>query len=160
MNAVNKMAVYISNRNMEIKDQSLEYLESNLKVQSRSEIIAQQKTGNIKIKDPAKVLALKDDLIDEKLNARRIDAEVKYSTISLSFYQNNTIAKEVVVNDDPSAFRVPFFTQLRNSIANGWTGFNDVLIFLANIWVLFVLAAIGWYAWRYFSKKKVVANVA
>ena len=156
MNAVGKMAIYINTRNMDIEDKTLDYLASNMKVQSRSEIIAQQKTHNIKIKNAESVMALKDDLIDLKINNRRIDYETKYSTISLSFYQTNTVAKEIVVNDDPSSFRVPFFTQLGNSIVSGWMGFNDVIIFLANLWVLFLLAAIVWYGYFVYKKKQEV----
>ena len=155
MNTVGKMAIYINTRNMDIEDKTLDYLASNLKVQSRSEIIAQQKTSNIKIKNAESVMALKDDLIDQKISNRRIDYETKYSTISLSFYQTNTVAKEIIVNDDPSSFRVPFFTQLGNSIVNGWAGFNDAIIFLANLWVLFVLAAIVWYGYLLYKRKQV-----
>jgi hypothetical protein len=159
MNEVGKRAIYINTRNMDIEDKTLDYLASNLKVQSRSEVIAQQKTNNIKIKNAESVMALKDDLIDQKINNRRIDYETKYSTISLSFYQTNTVAKEIIVNDDPSRFRVPFFTQLGNSMVNGWAGFNDVIIFLANLWVLFVLTAIVWYGY-FLYKRKQVAKVA
>lgn len=159
MNAIGKTAIYINTRNMDIEDKTLDYLASNLKVQSRSEIIAKQKTNNIKIKNAESVMALKDDLIDQKINNRRIDYETKYSTISLSFYQTNTIAKEIVVNDDPASFRVPFFAQLGNSIVNGWAGFNDVIIFLANLWVLFVLAAIAWYGY-FMYKRKHAAKIA
>ncbi len=154
MNTVGKMAVYINTRNMDIEDKTLDYLSSNLKVQSRSEIIAQQKTNNIKIKNAESVMALKDDLIDQKINNRRIDLETKYSTISLSFYQTNTVAREVVLNDDPSNFRVPFFAQLRNAIANGWFGFTEVVIYLANIWVLFVFVAAVWYGYFLYKRNR------
>ncbi|WP_448700673.1 DUF4349 domain-containing protein [Mucilaginibacter sp. AW1-3] len=154
MNQVGKMAVYTDTRNMDIQDLTFDYLSSNMKVQSRSEIIAQQKTNNIKIKNAESVMALKDDLIDQRISNKRIDYAVKYSTIGLSFYQTNTIAKEIVINDDPSNFRVPFFAQLKNSMAAGWSGFNDVIIFLANLWVLFLLGAIVWYGYVLYKKKQ------
>ena len=93
------------------------------------------------------------------MNARRIDSETKYSTIALTFYQTNTIVKEVTVNDDPSSFKVPFFTQLGNAMATGWSGLNDVVVFLANGWVLFVLAAIAWYGY-FMYKRKQAAKIA
>jgi hypothetical protein len=154
MNAVGKMAVYIDNRNMNIEDKTLDYFATNLKVQSQSDIIAGQKTHDIKIKNAESVMALKNDVIDEKVNNRRIDAEVKYSTIALNFYQINTIAKEVTVNDDPSAFQEPFFTQLGNAVANGWSGFNSVVVFIANLWVLFVVFAMAWYGYFLYKKKQ------
>jgi len=159
MNQLNKMAIYTDTRNMDIEDKTLDYLATSMKVRSRSEVIGQQPTNNIKIKNAESVMALKDDVIDKRIENKRIDNDVRYSTIGLSFYQANTIVKEVRVNDDPTNFKVPFTIQLKNSIANGWAGFNAVLVFFANIWVMFVLIAMVWFAWRYFNKKKAVEAV-
>ncbi len=159
MNQLNRMAIYTDTRNMDIEDKTLDYLSTSMKVRSRSEIIGQQPTNNIKIKNAESVMALKDDVIDKRIENKRIDNDVKYSTIGLNFYQANTIVKEVRVNDDPSNFKVPFFIQLKNSIANGWGGFNEVLVFFANIWVLFVLAAIAWYGY-FIYKRKQAAKIA
>ena len=85
---------------------------------------------------------------------------MRYSTVALSFYQTNTIAKEVVVNTDPSNFRLPFFSRLGSALAYGWSASNDVIVALANLWVLFVLVAIVWYLYHRSSKKKALVKVA
>ncbi|OCX52571.1 hypothetical protein BEL04_14055 [Mucilaginibacter sp. PPCGB 2223] len=156
MNMVGRMAMYIDARNMDIEDKKLDYLSAGLKMKNQTDIVKHQ---NAAANQGQNIQSIKNDLIDEKVNARRIDSETKYSTISLTFYQTNTIVKEVTVNDDPSSFREPFLTQLGNSMATGWSGLNDVVVFLANGWVLFVLAAIAWYGY-FMYKRKQTAKVA
>jgi len=142
MNHVSHLGIYLTARQMDIADLSLDYLSDKLKIQSRAELVAQQKAGKVVIKDPQKVLWLKDDLVDGQINNRRIDAAVKYSTISLNFYQSNTIVKEMIANDDPSAYQLPFFKRLLMAFANGWFMFTELILGLANLWV-FVLAGVG-----------------
>ena len=127
---------------MDITDKSLEYLSAQLKLKSRNELISQQKKGRIVIKDPAKVLNLKDDMIDQQINNREIDAAVKFSVVSLSFYESNTINKEVIANDDPSAYNLPFFKRLAMALENGWVLFVDLIVGITNLWV-FIVAGIG-----------------
>lgn len=156
MNQVGRMAVYIDTRNMDIEDKTLDYLSANLKMKNQTDIVKHQ---NAAINQGQNIQSIKNDLTDEKVNARRIDSETKYSTIALTFYQTNTIVKEVTVNDDPSSFKAPFFTQMGNSISTGWSGFNDVVVFLANGWALYVLAAIVWYGY-FLYKRKQMSKVA
>jgi hypothetical protein len=110
MNQVSGMGIYVTGRTMDIEDKSLDYLGARLKLKNRSEMVAQQKTGKIKIKRPEDVLWLKDDMVDGQISNKKIDNAVNFSTVSISFYQSNTIYKEVIANDDPSAYRLPFFT--------------------------------------------------
>jgi hypothetical protein len=85
-----------------------------------------------------------------------INNAVKNSMVTLSFYQSNTINKEVIANDDPSAYNLPFFKRMGMAIENGWEVFVDVIIALTNLWV-FILASIGaWLTIRYYRNKKTV----
>lgn len=153
MNQVGKMALYVNNRNMDIQDKTLDYLSAQMKLLSRSQIIDQQKKGIIKIKNPAAVLDLKDEMIDQQIDNKRIDDAVRYSTLGLNFYQSNTIAREVIVNDDPSSFKLPFFTRFGQALANGWLIFTDTLIGIANLWMFILAAVAGWLIYRYLHRK-------
>jgi hypothetical protein len=153
MNRIGHMAVFVNTRNMDIQDKTLDFLSSQLKVSGRNEIIAQQKKGLVKIKDIGDVLALKDDQVDKQIDNRRIEDAVKYSTIGLNFYQSNTVAKELIVNDDPSNYTLPFFRRLGNAFVSGWLIFAETLIALANIWVFILIAIGGLFAYRHYTKK-------
>jgi len=156
MNQVSKMGIYVNDRSMDISDKSLDYLAAQLKLKSRTELVNQQKSGKIVIKHPEDVLNLKDDMTDEQIGNRQIDDAVKNSIVSLSFFQSNTINKEVIANDDPSAYNIPFFKRLGMAMENGWDLFVEVIIALANIWV-FIVAGIGvWIIIRYYKKRVLV----
>ncbi|MES2269224.1 MAG: DUF4349 domain-containing protein [Bacteroidota bacterium] len=153
MMSVSHMGIYVNSRKMDIEDKSLDYLSAKLKLKNRREMVAQQKTGKIKIKDPAAVLWLKDDMIDGQINNQRIDEAVNYSVVSLNFYQSNTIYKEHIANDDPSAYKMPFFNRLLMALGNGWALFIELLLVLANLWVL-ILAGVGlWVAFKTYKRK-------
>ena len=156
MNRVGHMAVFVNTRNMDIQDKTLDFLSSQLKVSGRNEIIAQQKKGLVKIKSIDDVLALKDDQVDKQIDNRRIEDAVKYSTVGLNFYQSNTVAKELIVNDDPSNYTLPFFRRLGNALVNGWLIFDEGLIALANIWVFVLIVIAAIFAYRHYVKKPAI----
>jgi hypothetical protein len=154
INQVGRMGIYVNNLNMDITDKSLEYLSSQLKLKNRAELVAQQKQGKVIIKKPENVLSLKDDMVDEQINNMGINDAVKNSIVTLSFYQSNTINKEIIANDDPSAYNLPFFKRMGMAIENGWEVFVDVIVALANLWV-FILAGIGvWVVFRNYKGRK------
>ncbi len=157
MNQVGHMAVFVNTRNMDIQDKTLDFLSSQLKVSGRNEIIAQQKKGLVKIKSIDDVLALKDDQVDKQIDNRRIEDAVKYSTIGLNFYQSNTVAKELIVNDDPSNYTLPFFRRLGNAFVNGWLVFDEAIIALANIWVFLLVVIAGVWVYKRYTKKPAAA---
>jgi hypothetical protein len=151
MNQVARLGLYINSRKMDIDDKSLDYLSSKLKRNNREALVTQQdkNTG----KDGNSTLGMKDDIIDSKINNLKIDKESKYSTLVLSFYQSNNVIKEVVANDDPSAYQLPLFKRLLNSLAYGWSVFAELILWLANLWV-FILAGIGiWILFRFYKRK-------
>lgn len=159
MNHVSHMGIYVISSKMDIEDKSLDYLSAKLKLKNRLEMVAQQKTGKIKIKNPEAVLWLKDDMIDGQINNQKIDQAVSFSVVSLNFYQSNTIYKETIANDDPSAYKMPFGNRLLMALSNGWYLFIDLIIGLANLWVL-LLAGIGlWMAFKVYKRKYPVINV-
>lgn len=156
LNAVTRMGIYVTQRKMNIADRSLDYLESQLKLKNRADLVAREQTGKVIIKNPTAVLNLKDDMVDAQISNKRIDDEVKYSTIALSFYQSNTIYKEVIANDDPSAYDLPFFSRLANSLSNGWHMVGDIVVALANVWALIL---IGIVIWVILAKKKLIGKL-
>ncbi|SDP01695.1 protein of unknown function [Mucilaginibacter sp. OK268] len=142
MTEVAHMGMYVTMRKMDIEDKSLDFLSAKLKLNSRKELVDQQKKGKVTIKNPVNVLLLKDDMVDGQIGNLEIDDAVKYSIITLSFYQSNTILQEHIANDDPSAYNLPFFSRLAGSFANGWHLFMEAILVIANLWV-FILAGIS-----------------
>jgi hypothetical protein len=153
MTKVSKMGVYVNVSRMDIEDKTLDYLSSQLKLKDREELVSQQKSGKIKIKSPTDVLLLEDDMVDQKIEGLRTDAAVKFSVISLSFYQSDAITKEIIANDDPSAYDIPFFQRLSLAFENGWAIFVDVLIGLTNIWMFILTGLVAWRMFVYYRRR-------
>lgn len=156
MTRVGKLGFHVNRRNMDIEDRTLDYLTNKLKLQSRSQIISQQKQGKIVIKKPADVLALKDDMIDQQVNNLRTNEAAQNSVVELSLAENNTILKEIIPNDDPTVYRAPLLSRLGFAIANGWNLFADLVIGLINLWAFLLVAALGWMAYRLYKRRKPV----
>jgi hypothetical protein len=153
MQQVAHMGIYVTYSKMDIDDKSLDFLSSKLKLNSRKELVEQQKKGKITIKNPLNVLLLKDDMVDGQIDNMKIDAAVKFSVVTLSFYQSNTIVNETIANDDPSAYQLSFSKRFANSLHYGWYLFTQLVLGLANLWV-FILAGIGvWILIRYYKRK-------
>lgn len=151
--AVNRLGVYTTVSDMDIEDNTLTYLESQLRMDSRKELVKQHKQGTIKLKNPQDVLIFKDALVDEQINTKRIDAAVKYSTVSLSFFENNTILKERIPNTNPAVYNTGFGLRLKQAIVNGMHIFAEVFIALANLWVFVIMAVAMWMIYRYYKRK-------
>jgi hypothetical protein len=152
---VSHLGIYVNMNRMDIEDKWLDYLSNQLKLKDRQDLVAQQRTGKIKIKNPTDVLLLKDDMVDQKIQNLRTDASVKMSVISLSFYQNDSIVKEIIPNDDPSAYDIPFNQRLRLALVNGWSIFIDTGVALLTIWPFIIAGLIVWRSVVYYRKRTI-----
>ncbi len=154
LDSVAKLGVYVSTRSMDIEDKSLDYLSAKMKLNSRKDMVDQQKKGKIIIKDPSAVLNLRDDLVDEQIYNRKIDDAVKYSVVNLNFYQSNTIFKEVIANDNPASYNLPLFKRVVLGLSDGWNLFKELLIVLINAWALILAGVVLWQAILFYKRKR------
>jgi len=153
INQVSHLGIYINSSKMDIEDRSLGYLSSKLKTENREELVAQQKSGKVTLKHPQDILSVKDDIVDKQISNLKTDEDATYSTITLNFYQTDTINKEVVANNDPSAYNIPVIKRLGLALANGWFVFMDLVVAMANLW-MFILLGIGvWFGVIFYRKR-------
>lgn len=154
-NKVAGMAVFVDQQSMKFDDQSISYLSNQLKNQNRVEAVQQlNKHANKKSNNVETALELKDGYVDQKIENMRINERVKYSDITLSFYQDNTVKKLVVGNDNLSDYRPSFFRRLGLNIQNGWVIFMEFLLILANLWMLILLVIAGFLGIREYRKRR------
>jgi hypothetical protein len=159
-NTVAKMAVFVDNQSLKLDDQSLAYLENKMKANNRKEAVSQiNKVAGKKSTSIETSLNVKDDYVNKRIQNLSIDNRVKYSTITLKFYQDNTIKTIVVANDDIYDYKPGFGNRLLMGIVNGWTIFKELIIGLANIWAIILLGISGFFLIRYFVKKNKKAMI-
>lgn len=155
-NKVAKMAVFVDQQSLKMDDQSIVYLSNKLKNQNRVEAVEQlNKHANKKSNNVETSLSLKDDYVDKKIENLMIDSKVQYSTITLNFYQDNTVKSILVGNDDLYSYRPNFFTRLGLSFQNGWYIFKEFILVVMNLWVWILIGVAAYFSFKYYRKRKV-----
>lgn len=153
-NTIAKMAVFVDNQSMKMDDQSIAYLANKLKAQNRVDAI--EKINKVASKKSANVessLYIKDDYVDKRIENMQIDSRVKFSTITLNFYQDNTVKTMIVANDNLYDYRPAFINRLWLGIVNGWTIFKEIIIAISNLWMLILIGIAVFFTIKYFIRK-------
>lgn len=155
INNTAKMAVFVDNQAMKMDDQSIAYLANKLKAQNRIDAIkainltAKRKGNNVETS-----FYLKDEYIDKKIANMDIDLRVKYSTITLNFYQDNSIKTLIVSNDNLADYKPSFFKRLALNMVDGWKYFKELILALSHLWMFFILGFAIFFGMRYYLRKK------
>ncbi|MGV3509027.1 MAG: hypothetical protein ACO1N7_07040 [Sphingobacteriaceae bacterium] len=154
MQAATHDAILINTTTVNIDDRTFDYLGSALKQQSRQQILNKElKKDTLKTNDVLQLANQQDAVIDEKMNNRRTDVSVRYSTVSLRFYQNSLLRKEIVPNNDLSAYHLPVNQRFSDAFESGFNFFLSIIIGIAYIWPAFLFGAAGWITYRYMQRK-------
>jgi hypothetical protein len=157
MNQVARLGIQVINEKMDVTDKTLDYLSTRLKLKNQDELVdAQKKTTNKK--DPDNLLAFKNSMVDQQIKNRKIDDSVKYSTVSLIFYENNGVSKRMIANNNLSDYRQPFSRGFATSFESGWNIFVEILIAISNFWVLIPIGGLVWAIVRYFRTKRLAKS--
>lgn len=157
-NTIAKMAVFVDHQTMKMDDQSIAYLANKLKAQNRVDAI--EKINKVASKKSANVessLYIKDDYVDKRIENMQIDSRVKFSTITLNFYQDNTVKTMIVANDNLYDYRPAFINRLWLGIVNGWTIFKEIIIAISNLWMLILIGIATFFTIKYFIRKNKLA---
>lgn len=154
-NQIAGMALFVDNQSLKMEDKSLDYLENKLKTENRIEAV--EKINKVATKKSANVetsLIIKDDYVDKKIENLNIDKRVKHSTISLSFYQDNTIKTMIVANDNIYDYKPDFLRRLGLNLMDGWMYFKEFILFLSRLWMFVLLGVIAFFVIKYYTKKQ------
>ena len=148
-------ADFVDQQSLLFDDQSIDYLANKAKARNRSEAVTSIGKNDVKEKNViSKTLDLKDAYVDKQTSNFQIDSKVKSSTVTLSFYQGNTIKKIMIANDNLGDYRPGFLKRLNLSLLNGWFILTEFLLILANIWTLIVLALVIYFGIIYYKKTR------
>jgi hypothetical protein len=154
-NTVAKIAVFVDNQSMKMDDQSITYLANKLKAQNRAEVLNTiSKTAKRKGNNVEASLYIKDDYIDKKIENMDIDNRVKFSTITLNFYQDNTVKTLIVGNDNLYDYRPGFFQRLGLNVVDGWVYFKEFILAISHLWMLAILGFAVYFGIKSYVKRK------
>ncbi len=88
-----------------------------------------------------------------------LKAQINFSTIHLTIYQNVGVNYEKIANEKKlRQYEPDFGFRILNSLSNGWDIFEDIIVFLLNLWGLVLLGVLGFLGYKFyvikFKKKK------
>ncbi len=154
-NKVANAAVFVDNQSLKMEDRTLSYLANQLKSENAKEAVKQIKKASVKKGGNVESsLYIKDNDVDRKIENISIDNQVRFSTITLSFYQDNTIKTIIVANDNLYDYKPGFFRRLGLNLMDGLNYFKEFFLFLANFWMFFALGVAAYFGISYYVKTK------
>jgi len=146
------LGYYTASSNLHIDDRSLAYLENALRQQNRTTTLLQPVKRDAA--STLKTIAVKDEAIAQQIANRAIDANVRYSTVSLSLFQNPLVKKEVIANYVIADYQLPFNKRLSHAVSDGWQYFLGFVVAVAHFW-MFILAGVGLFvSYKYWQKRR------
>ena len=154
MAAVYDLSTFINTSNLEVDDQSLQYLEGDLKQKSREKILSAVVLKPSDTKSTEQLISQHDNLIDKNIANRQISANTKFSSVQLKLYQDPLIMKEKTVNNDLSNYKMPISSELKDAFLSGWNYFMSLIVVLTHLWMFILLGLAFWLIFRYYKQKK------
>ena len=107
------------------------------------------------VTDAENNLLYKQQQADEtKLANLQILDKIKFSTITLSLYQNQNIKYEVVAKEQKiKSYTTPFGNRFVDALKFGWTMVVEIFLFLINIWSILLIAVLAFFGVKYYKKR-------
>jgi len=98
---------------------------------------------------------LQEEADNAKIENLKLNDKIKFSTIDLEIYQRETIKRELIANEQNlRAYEPGFWFKVGAALKSGWEILEAILIFLANIWFLYLFALAGYFIYRILRKNK------
>lgn len=158
MDSLNHLGVYIDTRKMDVEDRSLDYLSEKLKTENRqASAILRAKGMKLTQKVADSILVLKDDAVDRKISNLRTDDASRFSVITLSLYQNNTVNKEIIPSDDLSDYKSTLTVRLGLALSAGWYYFSELIVGMFHLWPFILIGGAIWLGIYLYKRKKAAA---
>ena len=154
LETIKTKATLIYTSTFKVDDQSINYLGSKLKQQSRQQILDRQlRKDTLKNEDVLQLANQQEAVIDEKMNNLRTDADVRYSSIHLHFTQAPLVQRQILPNSDLKAYQPTVSRRLTEALSSGLEIFIAILVGILYLWPFLLLGSGGWLAYRFLSQR-------
>jgi hypothetical protein len=158
---ISKNIDYLDYRVIKADDVALQILSNNL-TQKRSAKNEQRLTKSIdnrgkKLNETTSaeelLLRKQEQADDAKVANLALADQISFSTINLNIYQRQTTKRELISNDkNIDAYEPGFGSKILEALIFGWDILEALLVFLTQLWGLFVIGIIAWILYRKFGR--------
>ncbi len=106
------------------------------------------------------LLLSRQDMADHaRMSNLSLADQVNFSTISLNIYQRQSIKRELLAsNKDITAYEPGFGRKLVQSLKTGWKVLEAIVLFLANLWAVFLLGLAIYLLYRWLKAMNTARN--
>jgi hypothetical protein len=157
LRSIGRLALVLDYRNLQAQDVSLDIMEQNLAA-LRNQAYGDAVSGDIAEKgDHLKdITAAREREFNAKqgediakIERMRIEDQVRYSTVTVDIYENNTRRTEMIAFQQTSRDWKPnLFTRIGNGLVTGWNLLSEMIIGLISIWPFLLLLVAAIWIWR------------
>lgn len=162
-----KNIVYLDYRIIKADDVALQLLSNNLTIRRTDKNETRLKNAidnrGKKLNETTSAEELLLNKQEQADNARianlSLKDQINFSTINLTIYQNEGVNYEKIAREKKSKQYEPSFRfRILDSLSYGWSIFEDIIVFLLNLWGLVLLGVLGFLGYKFyvikFKKKK------
>lgn len=154
-NVAARLAIFVDAQSMKMDDQGIAYLSNQMKLRNREKALRSvDKHSSKKVSTVKTGLAVGDDYVEKKIENIETDQKVRFSTITFSFYQANTVQSTIVSNDNLRDYGPGFFKRVGLNIASGWSFLKEIILGMLSVWPLLLLALLMYFGFRYLSNRR------
>jgi len=164
---ISRNIVYLDSRIIKADDVALQLLSNNLTIKRSDKNEARLKNAidnrGKKLNETTSAEELLLNKQEQADNARIANLSLKdqlnFSTINLTIYQNQGVNYEKIARDkNPKQYEPSLGFRILDSLSNGWSIFENIIVYLLNLWGLVLIGALGFLGYKFyvikFKKKK------
>ena len=157
LRSIGRLSLVLDYRNLQAQDVSLDIMEQNLAA-LRNQAYGDAVSGDIaekgdRLKD---ITAAREREFNAKqgediakIERMRIEDQVRYSTVTVDIYENNTRRTEMIAfHRTPRDWKPNLFARIGNGLVMGWHLFSEMIIGLVSIWPFLLLLGAAIWIWR------------
>lgn len=137
---------------MDIQDKSLQYLALDLKQKNRQLIVKGVTRPTIAAVN--NTIARKDEVAEQEIEKRQINADANYSIVQLNLSQNALVRKEIVSNYYLADYDLSFGRRMMAAFLAGWSYVLNFLIAITHLWGFIVIGLLTWFGVVYYQKTR------
>ena len=154
---ISQVTAFLDHRVINADDVSLQLLENSLKIKRNQKaeqrveqaIHQRGKKLNETIQAEESLLNKQQEADASTIRNMHYMDQVNFSTIKLTLYQPRTIFQEKIYQHPAvQVYEAPLASRLSEAFLSGWKGFEQLLVFLVNIWALLVVGILALWLYR------------
>lgn len=150
LKAIAALTEYLDHRNINADDVALQ-IKANEKAVKRARLFTPGQSGRT-LSQPAIDLQKEADAAD--IAIRSLHDQIDYSTVNLSIYQRQETKRWLIANDKGIApYQPGLALRLWDSVKTGWSLLEEVLVLATRLWLLILLAILGYIFLKRYKKQ-------